>query len=223
MPWHSGRKIASKTVKQSTLLSHPEISNHIPPSRSFSYENLMDMLDQHYMVYIKPVVGSGGYGVIQVKKVAEGFAFHARSSVQRFQSFDAMFQRLKRKMKNRKYMIQKGIDLLTIDGCPVDYRVKYVWKSGRWRYRAIVGRKAKRGLAVTNLTQGGKLLKGSAAIRATLGSDAVQDKKAKMKRLTELSTSVLTRQYPGLTHLGYDYGIDRNGKIWMLEVNTNPH
>ncbi|MEK4252329.1 YheC/YheD family protein [Paenibacillus sp. FSL W7-1287] len=223
MSWHTGRKIASKTVKQAALLSHPEIASHIPPTRSFSYENLRDMLYQHSMVYIKPVVGTGGNGVIQVKKTTEGFAFHAKSSIQRFQSFDAMFQQLKRKMRNRKYMIQKGIDLLTIDGCPVDYRVKYVYESGKWHYRAIVGRKAKRGLAVTNLTQGGKLLQGSVAIRKTLGSGAVQSKKGQMRRLTELSTNVLTRQYPGLTHLGYDYGIDKYGKVWMLEVNTNPH
>lgn len=223
MSWHTGRKIASKTVKQAALLSHPEISAHIPPSRSFSYENLKMMLDMHYMVYVKPVVGTGGFGVIKVKREAGAYVFHVRSSISRYQSFDAMFQQLKKKMRNRKHMIQKGIELLSIDGCPVDYRVKYVYENGRWGYRSIVGRKARRGLAVTNLTQGGKLLKGATALSATLGSSAVQRKKAEMRRLTELSTSVLTSRYPGLTHLGYDYGIDKNGKIWMLEVNTNPH
>lgn len=223
MSSHTGRKIASKTVKQAALLSHPEISAHIPPSRSFSYEDLKIMLDVHHMVYVKPIVGTGGFGVIKVEKEDGGYVFHIRNNVQRFQSFDAMFRQLKRKMRNRNHMIQKGIDLLTIDGCPVDYRVKYVYENGRWGYRAIVGRKAKRGLAVTNLTQGGKLLKGAAALGATLGSAAVQRKKTEMRRLTELSTVVLTRRYPGLTHLGYDYGIDKNGKIWMLEVNTNPH
>ncbi|MFC6334729.1 YheC/YheD family protein [Paenibacillus septentrionalis] len=223
MSSHTGRKIASKTVKQAALLSHPEISSHIPPSKSFGYENLKQMLGTHHKVFVKPIVGTGGFGVIQVKKQANGYAFQIRSSVYQYQSFDAMFQQLKKKMRNRSHMIQKGIDLLTIDGCPVDYRVKYVYEYGRWRYRAIVGRKAKRGLAVTNLTQGGKLMKGAAAIAATLGSTAVQSKKAEMRRLTERCTAILTRKYPGLTHLGYDYGIDKNGKIWLFEVNTNPH
>lgn len=223
MSSHTGRKIASKTVKQAALLSHPEISSHIPPSRSFSYENLKQMLDAHHMVFVKPNVGTGGFGVIQVKKQANGYAFQVRNSVHQYQSFDAMFPQLKKKMRNRPHMIQKGIDLLTIDGCPVDYRVKYVYEYGRWGYRAIVGRKAKRGLAVTNLTQGGKLMKGGAAIAATLGSAAVQSKKAELRRLTEMCTAVLTSKYPGLTHLGYDYGIDKNGKIWLFEVNTNPH
>src|SRR5690606_29901140 len=102
----------------------------------------------------------------------------------------------------------------------VDYRVKYVYENGRWRYRAIVGRKARRGLAVTNLCQGGKLLKGNVAIAGTLGAAAVAETKAEMRRLTEQATSVLIQAIPGLTHLGYDYGIDKRGKIWMFEVNT---
>lgn len=223
MSSHKGRKIASKTAKQAALLSHPQISTHIPPTRSFSYENLKVMLDMYRMAYVKPIVGTGGFGVIQVKKEDGGYVFHVRSSIHRFQSYDAMFQKLKKKMRNRKHMIQKGIKLLKIDGCPVDYRVKYVYDKGRWVYLAIVGRKARRGLAVTNLAQGGKLLKGKAALRATLGSSAVKSKKAEMRRLTELSTAVLTSRYPGLTRLGYDYGIDKKGKIWLLEVNTNPH
>lgn len=223
MSTHTGRKIASKTVKQAVLLSHPRIASHIPPTRSFSYEHLQQMLNQHSMVYVKPVVGSGGSGVIQVKKIANGYAFHIRSNIYRFASFDAMFNSLKKVMKKRPHMIQKGIDLLKINGCAVDYRVKYVKEYGRWSYRAIVGRKARHGLAVTNLTQGGSLLKGGAAIAATMGSGAVARKKAEMRKLTELCTSVLVSAYPGLTHLGYDYGIDKSGKIWLFEVNTNPH
>lgn len=223
MATHSGRKIASKTVKQAILLSHPEIAPHIPPTRKFSYEHLKQMLDQHRMVYVKPIVGTGGSGVIQVKQLANGYMFHSRSRVQQFNSYAAMFNSLRRVMRKRPHMIQKGIDLLTIDGCAVDYRVKYVFEHGRWHYRAIVGRKAKRGLAVTNLTQGGTLLQGGTAIARTMGSDAVARKKAEMRRLTERSTSLLISAYPGLTHLGYDYGIDKSGKIWLFEVNTNPH
>jgi len=223
MSAHSGRQIASKTLKQSILQSHSEIAPHIPPTRSFSYENLQGMLQQHGMVYVKPIVGTGGSGVIQVRKQGNGYTFHVRDRVYQFASFQAMFSSLKRYMKKRKHMIQKGIDLLTIDGCPVDYRVKYVYENGRWHYRAIVGRKARRGLAVTNLSQGGQLLQGSTAIASTLGSGAVARTKSQMRRLTEISTAVLISAYPGLTHLGFDYGIDKNGKMWLFEVNTNPH
>lgn len=220
--WHSGRKIASKTSKQSKLLRDQEIAIHIPQTKSFSANHLKVMLDRYGMVYVKPNVGSGGYGVIKVKRTHKGYYFHASSRKVEFSSFNGLYSGLKRMMKKKLYLIQQGIDLLTINGSPVDYRVKYVKEYGKWTYKAIVGRVAKPGLAVTNLQRGGQQWSGASAIRATLGSGAVASKKDKMKYLTRRCTDILLRHYPGLTRLGYDYGIDKKGKIWLFEVNTNP-
>lgn len=223
MTWHPGRKIASKVRKQDALLAHPAIAPHIPPTMRYTRENLEIMLNRHTMVFVKPIVGSGGFGVIQVIKENNQFAYKLRSTKRVFSTFGQLTAGLSRIMKrNRAYMIQKGIFLLRINGSPVDYRVKYVKEGGRWSYKAIVGRVAKPGSAITNLKQGGKQWSGSAAIRATLGSSKVARKKNEMRRLTVMCTNVLVNRYPGLTHLGYDYGIDRNGKIWIFEVNTSP-
>jgi D-alanine-D-alanine ligase-like ATP-grasp enzyme len=43
-----------------------------------------------------------------------------------------------------------------------------------------------------------------------------------MRELTVAATQVLESRFPGVNLLGYDYGIDRNGKIWIFEVNTKP-
>ena len=40
--------------------------------------------------------------------------------------------------------------------------------------------------------------------------------------LTKLSTQMLENRFPGIGQLGFDYGIDQNGKIWIFEVNTRP-
>jgi len=223
MTWHPGRKIASKVRKQDALLSHPAIAPHIPPTMRYSKENLGTMLNKHGMVFVKPIVGSGGFGVIKVSKEGNSYSYKLKSTKRAFSSFDGLVSALFGVMKKKKsYMIQKGIHLLKINGSPVDYRVKYVKEGGRWTYKAIVGRVARPGLSITNLKQGGRQLSGSAAIRATLGASKVSSKKSEMRRLTEMSTHLLVRRYPGLTHLGYDYGIDVNGKIWIFEVNTSP-
>lgn len=220
--WHSGQKIASKTAKQSALLGHPGIASHIPSSRKYSPSNLREMLDRYHMVFVKPNVGSGGFGVIQVRKLADGFSYKKYSKTVQVSSFEGLVKGLRKAMQRGYHIIQQGIELLKINGSPVDYRVKYV-KSGRsWTYKAIVGRIARPGLSVTNLKQGGRQWSGGAAIRATLGGGAVASKKQEMRSLTSQCTHILLRKYPGLTRLGYDYGIDRSGKIWLFEVNTNP-
>lgn len=222
MTWHPGRKIANKFTKQNALLAHYEIAHHIPDTKRYNVKNLKGMLDRHLMVFVKPIIGSGGYGVIQVGKHKGEYFYKLYSNKRFFQSFEGLVRGLRGCMKKRAHMIQQGIHLLTINGSPVDYRVKYVNENWRWTYKAIVGRVARPGLAITNLKQGGRLLSGATAISFTLGASSVARKKREMKRLTKLCTSVLVNRFPGLTHLGFDYGIDRSGKIWILEVNTNP-
>lgn len=218
----SGRKIASKTTKQSVLEQHPQISKHIPPTSIFSREALEHMLNTHQMVYVKPNIGSGGFNVIRVEKKSESYHFQIGRTVVSSKTFSELYTKLKSRMKRKTYIIQKGIDMLTINGSPVDYRVKYVKQGSVWRYRAVVGRIARSGLIVTNLHQGGRLVKGMTALKATVGDQAA-DKKRELKQLTELSTTVLLSHFPRLSALGFDYGIDKEGKIWMFEVNTNPN
>jgi len=218
----NGRQLASKWVKTEALLTHPDIAEHIPPTMRLNKKNLLSMLNEHGMVVIKPIVGAGGHGVIKITKLSQGYSYTYYSLSRRFYSFDALVNALKRLHRGRAYLIQKGIYLATIKGRPIDYRVKYVKENNRWTYRAIVGRIAKPGLFVTNLCRGGTLVKGAEGISLSFSSDAVDSKKREMRKLTELSTKVLERKYPGIGQLGFDYGIDKEGKIWIFEVNTRP-
>lgn len=218
-----GRQLASKWAKTEALLAEPSLVPHIPPTRKYSPQMLSSMLAEHGMVVVKPIVGTGGGGVIKVAKDSQGYTHTYRASTQRYGTFEGLVQALGSRTKKRRYLIQKGIQLATVNARPIDYRVKYVKTHKGWEYRALVGRIAKRGLFVTNLCQGGDLVTAAQGIRASLGSSYVKDKKAKMRSLTALATRVLERTYPGIGQLGFDYGIDKQGKIWIFEVNTRPH
>ncbi|WP_419874426.1 YheC/YheD family protein [Candidatus Pristimantibacillus sp. PTI5] len=222
MGGHQGRQLASKWAKTATLLSHSSIAPHIPPTRKFTADNLKAMLDAHQMVVVKPVVGAGGHGVIKVAHDSKGYVYTYYSQTKRFASFGALIGALNKKRRGRSYLIQKGINLATVDGRPIDYRVKYVKTENGWVYRAIVGRIAKKGLFVTNLCRGGKLVSGAQGISRSLSPAQVTEKKRKMRELTVLSTGVLEAKYPGIGQLGFDYGIDKQGHIWIFEVNTRP-
>lgn len=174
------------------------------------------------MVVVKPVVGAGGHGVIKVTREDEGYTYTYYSQTKRFASFASLIGELNKQRKGRAYIIQKGIYLATVDGRPIDYRVKYVKTETGWVYRAIVGRIARKGLFVTNLCRGGTLVTAAQGISRSLSSSQIAEKKRKMRELTVLSTKVLESKYPGIGQLGFDYGIDKQGKIWIFEVNTRP-
>ncbi|GKU80315.1 YheC/YheD family protein [Paenibacillus sp. L3-i20] len=220
---HDGRQLASKWAKTEALLSHRALVPHVPPTSHFSSSQLRNMLNTHGMVVIKPVVGTGGNGVIKVERSGFGFTYTFKERSVRFTSFEGLVTALRSRMGRRNYLIQKGIALATVNGRPIDYRVKYVKTFKGWEYRSLVGRIAKRGLFVTNLSQGGDLVLAGQGIRASLGHAYVKEKKRKMRELTVISTRVLEQRFPGISHLGFDYGIDRQGKVWIFEVNTRPH
>lgn len=219
---HYGRRIANKWVKTAALLSHHSIAPHIPPTSRFTANHLRSMLDTHHMVVVKPVVGTGGHGVLKVWRSGRGFAYMYYSKTKRFASFAALLAALHKQCKGRAYIIQKGIYLAEVNGRPIDYRVKYVKTNSGWVYRSMVGRIARPGLFVTNLCRGGTMVTAAQGISGSLSASLVSAKKDKMRRLTVLSTAVLESRFPGIGQLGFDYGIDKQGKIWIFEVNTKP-
>lgn len=217
-----GRRIASKWAKTAALLSHHSIAPHIPPTSRFTANHLRSMLDIHQMVVVKPVVGTGGHGVIKVSRDNKGYAYMYYSKTKRFASFAALLASLNKQRKGRAYLIQKGIYLAKVNGKPIDYRVKYVKTKSGWVYRSMVGRIARPGLFVTNLCRGGTMVTAAQGISRSLSASHVSAMKNKMRELTVLSTGVLESRFPGIGQLGFDYGIDKQGKIWIFEVNTKP-
>src|SRR5581483_12397354 len=66
MPKYS-RYVTSKMLKTKALLSNPIVSNYIPKTLWLTEENLNQMVDHYPFVFIKPDVGGGGGGALQIK------------------------------------------------------------------------------------------------------------------------------------------------------------
>ncbi|SIP99106.1 YheC/YheD family protein [Paenibacillus sp. RU4T] len=226
LPLHAGkgggRMLSSKMAKTAALLSHPSIAPHIPPTRPYTEANLKSMLEQHGMVVIKPVRGTGGIGVIKIERSGSGYSYAHSSKIRSAASVQSLHRAVKPLQKGRAYMIQKGIHLATVGGRPIDYRVKYVKNGSRWEFRSMVGRVARPGLFVTNLCRGGSQLTAAQGISRSLSTKLVKSKKQEMRSLTRISAAALEARFPGIGQLGFDYGLDRSGKIWIFEVNTRP-
>lgn len=216
------RQLASKLLKTEALLQNGQVAAHIPQTVKYSPEELRRMLDRYRFVFIKPVKGGGGHGVIKVGRHAAGYYCTRLSQTYRCARFEELVRVLSSIKLKRSYLIQQGIELATIGGRPIDYRVKTVKNGGQWEFRAIVGRLARPGLVVTNLCKGGTLLPGRAGLKRSLRGISTSAKLKEMRGLTRLCISVLENHFPGLGELGFDYGIDRSGRIWILEVNTRP-
>jgi glutathione synthase/RimK-type ligase-like ATP-grasp enzyme len=217
------RQVANKWEKFNVLKRHKGVSVHLPPMLTYQADHLKTMLVQHGFVVAKPLVGAGGHGVVKIVKTGEStYGYHYQRKFSQGLSWNKLITQLDRIRHGRKYMLQKGIRLITINGNPVDYRVKMVKGHSNWKITAVVARVARSGQFVTNLCRGGSMLNGYVALRNKYPSKTAKLKKQTMVGVARTSTHLLEKEYPGIGSLGFDFGVDQQGRIWMFEVNTRP-
>ncbi len=180
------------------------------------------MLNKHKMVYIKPINGSFGQGVIRVEK-NENYRFQSGKAARSFRTFLGLFGALNKAKLNRSYLVQQGIHLLTHQKRIFDIRIM-VQKSPKkvWEATGYIGRVAHPQKIVTNFHNSGKPLPLELLLAPYLKN---QKKDDYIKSLRHLGYQIATQYqkiYPGFKEIGIDIGIDKDLKPWVLEVNTAP-
>ncbi|HEU4963725.1 MAG TPA: YheC/YheD family protein, partial [Bacilli bacterium] len=135
-------------------------------------------------------------------------------------AFDNWLQQLH---NQRTFLIQQGIDLLPYQDAVVDLRtIAQRNKKGRWEVTGMFAKQAPPGLAVTNVKAGGRAMHVNEYFRGVGLDDEQQFQvKRELERLSLQIVEVFGRHY-GNRLYGLDIGLDRNGKLWLIEINTRP-
>lgn len=195
-----------------------------------SSETIREMLDRHHFVYYKPSAGSLGHGIYRLTYLPKRGYFaryrkNGKNVLLRFSTFDSLMRMLQsrhgRSLNN--YIVQQGIRLIEIDGCPLDFRF-HMHKNGlnEWVVVGIGAKKAGRGSVTTHLKNGGSLLTPQQALGRVFGARA--DEVLQRAKLTavKLAESLEQQQRHLLGEIGFDFGIDQDEEIWMFEANAKP-
>ncbi|MGG1550221.1 YheC/YheD family protein [Paenibacillus ferrarius] len=218
------RTLSSKWLKTKILQRSKEVRSFVPETKLLNSTNLFTMLNKHRMVYVKPVRGTSGQGVIRVERTGDGtFTYKVDKVKRRFVSYNAMFQSLSKSKLHRPYLIQKGIQLLTHRRRIFDIRVM-VQKNmkNEWEVTGYIGRVAHPKKIVTNYHNSGKPISLELLIGAYLSPSNTQTYINKLKILGLRIAEQFQRQHPGYKEIGVDIGVDTKFKPWIIEVNTAP-
>ncbi len=145
-------KFLDKTEVFDALKKDASVSRYLPESHLLrNYTTLKSMSSRYDNVFLKPVRGSLGKGIIRVSR-AEGsgyqalFATTAGSRRQQFPSLLKLYATISTKMKTVRYQIQQGLQLIEIQKRPVDFRALVRKKQSRqmvhYVYRRSNGRQS---------------------------------------------------------------------------------
>jgi glutathione synthase/RimK-type ligase-like ATP-grasp enzyme len=212
---------------------HLILENHlhpfIPETNIFTKDHLSAFLTKYETIFIKPVHGSQGRNIFKLVKEQTGFKLDSSFtsySVNKevILSFEEIYQHIKPLLNNRIYIIQQGIPLLTYQARGMDYRVLcHKNKQNNWIVTSVVARISAEDEFVSNIARGGDIM---SPINALKDNISIRDPKLLISQMKELAIEtalIIERKTSGITgELGIDVGIDKDGKPWLIEVNSKP-
>jgi glutathione synthase/RimK-type ligase-like ATP-grasp enzyme len=210
------RNIPDKWKKHEVLRKHARLSRYMPETRRLTRSSLDAMLRKYGMVYVKPVIGSLGAGVMRVERRGSGLQYQAGLRIRRFARLRPGYAAIVRETRRKPYMVQQGIRLARYRGRPFDIRVMVQRTPKRsWTVTGMAGRVAHPRKVVTNGSQGGTIYPVSVLLPHS----------ARLRHIGRIGIRAARRMravFPGVVEIGLDVAIDRAGKPWILEANTRP-
>jgi hypothetical protein len=194
---------------------------------------LGNLLKKHHLLYLKPVRGKAGVGIMTVKVQPEK-QLPYRLQIQeekgsRTYRCSTMKQLWKRVLKQsavlgEPYIAQQGITLATVNGRPFDLRA-LIQKNGtgQWELSGIGARVAGDSSITTHVPRGGYIDDPEKLLVSIFGHEKTNKVLGKVRN----TAFVLARQIERSAHyrlceMSMDLGVDESGHVWFFEANSKP-
>lgn len=227
------RPLRNKWTIHQTFSQKGRFRQHMPATLLYqSSADLQRMLKLSPVVYVKPINGTGGRGILRIERVKDGrstFDIQGRRQnrqiiTPRKVSLTRLESIVRQWCIGGKFLVQQGIPLRLPGGRFHDYRM-LVQKNGQgvWELTGMAGRVGAARSVTSNLHGGGHAVRAEKLLKEWLGSDEKASKAMKAaEKLGLEAAAFLEESFGTLCELALDLAIDREGRIFVLEVNPKP-
>ncbi len=205
-----------------------ELADHLPRTTSYSPVHLKEFCAMYPVIFIKPIHGSLGRGIIKLTHQEEGWQAMIRQkyAIKEMKSAgdcELINDYLTTRAAKKPYLLQEGIALLEVDHRPLDIRVLLQKNErGEWKRSKTYIRLAAKGEFVSNLSSGGEAF-AITVLKGELPIPAYERMRKELKNLVKLLPDVIEQKSKRtLGELGLDFGVDQAGHVYLLEVNSKP-
>jgi glutathione synthase/RimK-type ligase-like ATP-grasp enzyme len=233
MPF-TGYGLGNKWKIQQHLMESLELAPHLLPTAPMkAVPDILAFLEQHKVIMLKPINGKGGQGIIRLSaslSAADGkpgkVGYHVKNNDSKltFSTRNAVAVYLRRIMMRGPHLMQQWIDIRNTQGQVYDIRA-LVQKDGKgsWQLAGLAVREGQRNKITSNLKTGGQAYEASAYLKSQFGEERGSFLTESARALAAHIPLHLEASYGiRLSELGIDLAVDRDGRLWLLEVNIKP-
>ncbi|WP_346200718.1 YheC/YheD family protein [Caldifermentibacillus hisashii] len=207
------------------LVNESAVNKYLPKTVPFEEKSLKDMLFEFGFLYVKPDHGSSGKGIYQIQTVDDEIFVRFRDNAGNNRLIKcANITKLCNFLQEHltgPYIIQQGIKLFRVDQHIADFRIHTnKLPNGKWVVTTIGCKVAGTGSPTTHLLAGGQIK----TIEEIFPDH--EERKTKTKKLVEAALTLskyIEKNINGIVaEIGFDFGVDKSGKVWMFEANAKP-
>lgn len=222
-------RFLSKWEIHNILEGEEHLHPFLPDTALYSEEKLPAYLEKYNSVFIKPVNGSQGRNIFKVsydlgKIIVEASSAGDHEKTKVFNHVSEFIQWFRKRQTQTVFIIQQSLPLSTYQSRQLDFRVLcHRTHQHDWRVTSIVSRLSAKSQFVSNLARGGEMMKPLKPLTNLFDQKTALSQVAFMKELSIEIANVISQSSTGLFgELGIDIGVDENGRIWIIEVNSKP-
>ncbi|RXT07195.1 YheC/YheD family protein [Ammoniphilus sp. CFH 90114] len=210
----------SKWDQFAAMRKDPLLKGMLIPTKKYTFKGFKKGLKRFPIIFLKPEIGGKGNGIIKVARLSSGYLIQGGTTRRFVKKRKKAALYIHQELNNKPYIWQKGIELLTVNGRPVDFRVLLLKPDNQWKTVGIMGKWAKRNKIVTNYSQGGQAISVQDAL---IGLPSSHKSVAQIEREMSKWGIHLAKKYFNYSRMfGLDLALDKKGKLWILEGNTKP-
>lgn len=229
IPFNPG--VGTKWQVYRLLYEDPALRAHVPHTERYTgLQTVLRFASRYRGVYMKPLWGGWGIGIMRIRRLGRNRFHVSRTIGRRGRNWSrvvslAGLRAVVRGLVDGPYLVQQEIPLAQLNGRLCDIRVLAQRRAdGAWGITGAVVRVGKPRSVISNLHGGGRAMELRRAL-SLLFSDAPERVEQVIRSLEELTLKVIDRvesRFGRFGEIGLDFGIDRQGHLWFIEVNSRP-
>ncbi|UOF89429.1 YheC/YheD family protein [Fodinisporobacter ferrooxydans] len=214
------------------LWNYEPLRKHLPYTELYKKQSqqVVDLLEQYQSLYVKPVRGTQGKGIYKLTNGKHNGIIRIEntaipSQMQKIKRTDLLKNKQMLPISSQSYLLQQSLHLLKHQNHLTDFRwMIQKLPNQNWEITARICRIGREKTISTNIHTGGQAV---LAEQWLYGHSNLLPRSTKeiLEEMDEIARSVavaIDQKVGGVLELGVDLGVDRNGRIWIIEVNPRP-